>query len=755
MTSASALAGDGRADAGWAAKTEQSEERTPMAKRATADRGWWLLALLVAAVIVATVRPAGADEDVSSTGASPWYETEQGKVRLIADAPAVGGRDTVSLGLQFALAPHWKIYWRSPGDAGFPPHLDWSRSDNLAAADLAWPVPQRFSVQGLETIGYEGNVVLPISARLKQAGADLALRVALDYLTCSDICVPNQAILELILPAKPAPESHGTVVDAGFADLIRHYQDLVPPKTVPGLALRGAFYRGGTSPTLSLRIASERPVATLDAFVDAPGGVAFGAPVVAPGRSAADETILRLPVSGDDASLAALVGHRLTVTLVDGTRSLEADIVPTEAPPPEPPAAGFLAMLALALVGGLILNLMPCVLPVLSIKLLAIIDHAGRSRLEQRVGFLASAVGILLSFLALAVAMILLKDAGLAVGWGVQFQQPWFLIAMAALLTLFAANLWGFFEVPLPGFAGAFHPDFIQVEGRRQAGFARTILGNVAVGAFATLLATPCSAPFLGTAVGFALAAGPREILGIFLALGLGFALPYLIVALVPGVAYLLPRPGMWMVRLRRVLGVVLALTVLWFLYVLMAQIGRDGALTVGALLLVVAGFLGLAHRPWLRRAVPMLAVAGALLVPLVARVPAAATGADGFWRPFDPTAIASLVGSGRVVFVDVTADWCLTCKVNERLVLDTAAVRSHLRAPTVVAMRGDWTQPSAAISAYLHHFGRYGIPFNAVYGPGAPQGLALSEFLTPDAVTEALRQAAGPPAHAGAAARS
>lgn len=698
-----------------------------------------MAAAVLVGVALGSLSAAIAD-DGSADAASSWFQTDQGKVRLIAAAPTVGVGTTVELGLQFELAPRWKIYWRSPGDAGFPPHLDWSRSDNLAAADLAWPVPQRFSVQGLETIGYEGSVVLPITATVKQAGAALNLRAALDYLTCREICIPYQAVLELALPAGPAPANA-----RGFADIIKHFRDLVPPKSASGLAVAGAVYEGGPSPSLALRVVAASPPGALDVFVDAPGGVAFGAPAALPDKTQAGETVLRLPVSGDAASLADLVGHPLTVTIVDGARSLETTVAPAEAPPPVR-TSGFLAMLGLALLGGLILNLMPCVLPVLSIKLLSVIDHAGRSRLEQRVGFLASAAGILLSFLALALAMVLLKGAGLAVGWGVQFQQPCFLIAMAALLTVFAANLWGFFEVPLPGFAGGLAP---MGTGRT---LGRAILGNIAVGAFATLLATPCSAPFLGTAVGFALAAGPVEIFGIFLALGVGLALPYIAVALIPGVAYILPRPGLWMVRLRRILGVALALTAVWLLYVLIAQIGRDGALAVGALLLVVAAFLGLVQQPWLRRGIPALAIVGALLVPLVARVPAAATGADGLWRPFDQGAIAGLVGSGHVVFVDVTADWCLSCKVNERLVLDAADVRSRLRAPGVVAMRADWTQPSAAIAAYLRRFGRYGIPFNAVYGPGAPQGLPLSEFLTQDAVTGALRQAAGPPKRLGAA---
>jgi suppressor for copper-sensitivity B len=393
----------------------------------------------------------------------------------------------------------------------------------------------------------------------------------------------------------------------------------------------------------------------------------------------------------------------------------------------------------LALLGGFILNLMPCVLPVLSIKLLGLVEHAGRPRGAVRATSLATASGVVASFLALAALLIGLKAAGIAVGWGLQFQQPAFLAAMIVLLTLFACNLWGFFEIGLPGWAGSLGAGTAD---RRDDNLA----GNFAAGAFATLLATPCSAPFLGTAVGFALASGPLEILAVFAALGVGLALPYLLVAAVPATARLLPRPGRWMLTLRRALGLLLVGTALWLLWVLRAQAG-DGAAMLVAVLVGAGGLLlRFARRPLLRRA----AVAASLL----AAVPAAALFAGGAapkgvsvegWASFDRDAIDRLVAEGKTVFVDVTADWCLTCQVNKKLVLQTEAVRALLTRPDVVAMRADWTRPDERIAAYLRSFGRYGIPFNAVYGPGAPTGVALSELLTADEVVGALKRAAGP----------
>jgi suppressor for copper-sensitivity B len=679
-------------------------------------RGALRAATLALALLAAT--------EARAATASDWFVTDQGRVRLVAATP--DAEDPVlRLGLDFRLAPHWKIYWRSPGDAGFPPRLDWAGSTNLGAVTMEWPAPARFSVLGLETVGYTGDVVFPLAARVQRPGRPVRLRLTLSYLTCSEICIPYDTTLALDL-------GKGAGAAENFAALIARAAARVPGDgRAAGLALTAATLVTGQHPVLELRLDSTAPLAAPDAFVEGPDGIAFGVPRAAPGDMPG-ETVLRLPAFGERGALDRLVGRPLTVTVVDGTRALEARVAPT-AGPPVADLGLLLGILPLALLGGFILNFMPCVLPVLSIKLLGVVEQGGRSRAELRRGFLAGAAGVILSFLALAIVMVVLRSAGVAVGWGVQFQQPLFLVAMVGLLTLFACNLWGLFEVPLPRWLA-------DVASR---GDGRSLLGNVATGAFATLLATPCSAPFLGTAVGFALAAGPAEIVAIFLALGVGLAAPYLLVAALPRLAQALPRPGRWMLVLRRILGAALAATALWLVSVLMAQIGWVAALTVALLMILVVGALStwrLYGRS--RGAVVTGALLAALLVPLALARPPAPAAVDAFWRPFDRGALDRLVAEGHVVFVDVTADWCLTCKLNKELVIDAPAVHARLDAPGVVAMRADWTRPSDAIAAYLRSFGRYGIPFNAAYGPAAPQGIALSEILTPDAVLSALAAA-------------
>jgi suppressor for copper-sensitivity B len=703
------------------------------------------LVAVMAALLVAATGEAGAT-------VSSWDSMDHARVRLVAESDAVGTTESVRLGLHFQLDEGWKIYWRSPGDAGIPPQLDWADSENLADLAVAWPAPQRFSAFGLQTAGYSGEVVLPLEARLARPGDPLSVRLGVDYLVCEEICVPASARLTLDLtegPAVPSP-------DAG---LIEMFAARIPGGAATagmGIERVEAVRHGGVA-ALRVVARAEAPFADPDLFIepaagaDGDAGLLFGAPDVRvdpDGRRA----VLLASLTDADPAIETLAGRRFTLTLVDGPRAVEVGAEALAAA-----AADDLALLAgvlgLALVGGLILNLMPCVLPVLSLKLLSVVGHGGAARGAVRAGFLASAAGILFSFLALAAVAVALKSAGVSIGWGIQFQQPLFLAAMTLLVVLFACNLWGFFEIRMPRLAAA-------IAERRTGPEAdlHGLGGHFLTGAFATLLATPCSAPFLGTAVGFAFARGAAEIFAIFTALGIGLALPYLLVAAVPRLATLLPRPGAWMVTMKRVLGLALAGTGIWLISVLATQQG------VAAATAVAIGVLGLIAVLWAgrhvgavakRRLAPAAAAGLAALtlaasvLPSVGAPPAVAT-AEGHWQPFDREAIPALLRDGKIVFVDVTADWCLTCQVNKSLVLDRGDVAAWLRSDGVVAMRADWTRPDEGIARYLESFGRYGIPFNAVYGPGTPGGLSLPELLTVDAVVAAVEQAGGQVAVAG-----
>lgn len=426
-----------------------------------------------------------------------------------------------------------------------------------------------------------------------------------------------------------------------------------------------------------------------------------------------------------------------------------AETAPAPAPAPVRPPAGNLALtLLLAVLGGLILNAMPCVLPVLSLKVFGLVRSAGHGHSEVVRGTLATSFGILASFWALGLAAVAFRAAGLAVGWGVQFQHPGFVAFLAVVVVLFCLNLWGLFEIPLP-------PALARLGGSVPS---EGVIGHFVSGLFATLMATPCSAPFLGTAISFALAQTAPVVLAVFTALGVGMALPYLLIAAAPGIARLLPRPGAWMETVRGVMGFLLAAAAVWLFYVLSSQVAPEQLAAVQLGLLGIALFTWLRHRVATGKALRGAAAAGvvaAIAVTLVAAAGGAGAGtaqtasasqpAGGLisWVAFDRSRAESLARGGQLVFVDVTANWCFTCKVNERLVLDTPEVARAFAEHEVVPMKADWTNRDERIGAFLAEHGRYGIPFYLLYRPGkAPH--VFSELPTKDGLIATVRAAAG-----------
>jgi suppressor for copper-sensitivity B len=382
---------------------------------------------------------------------------------------------------------------------------------------------------------------------------------------------------------------------------------------------------------------------------------------------------------------------------------------------------------------------MPCVLPVLSIKVFSLVKSAALSRRAVAASGLATSLGILVSFWALALAAVVAREAGAAVGWGVQFQQPGFVALLAVVVVLFALNLWGVFEIQLP-------QRLARIAG---GGPQEGLGGHFASGLFATLMATPCSAPFLGTAVGFALAQPAPTVLAVFTAIGVGMALPYLALAAWPRLAAMLPRPGAWMVKLKEAMGFLLAGAAVWLFYVLAQQVSASALAGVQLALLTLALVIWLGRAPaprWLRRTAPVAAVlAATAAVAVAAGAPPArdlATDAGGgliAWQPWDAAEVERLAALGTPVFVDVTAAWCFTCKVNERYVLETPPVARAFADAGVVAMKADWTHRDEAIGALLASHGRYGIPFYLLYRPGAAPHV-FPELLTQEMVVDVVR---------------
>ncbi|UWQ97618.1 thioredoxin family protein [Rhodobacteraceae bacterium M385] len=656
---------------------------------------------------------------------------------LTAENSIASGASSISAGLAISLADGWKTYWRSPGEVGLPPEVDFTGSENVANASIIWPAPERFTAFGIQNFGYSGEVVLPLSIALEHPGEAVNLTAHVQLLVCSDVCVPLDFTFLLNIPAGISEEA--PLIDRDAADQIATYAARVPSEVPSNFVSNIEAYIDENAQTLTVFSRGGDVFQAPDIFPEMGGYTAFGAPDIRVGSRGtsvwAQFPILALDPDSTDVAI--------TLTDGDSAATLAATLVDAPIPAPfnlqvEQTSFAALAWIGLfAILGGLILNVMPCVLPVLSIKLASVVSGKSKTQGEIRGSFLASAFGVMAFMWFLAAVTFGLQQIGFTVGWGLQFQNPGFLALMVVILSVFAANMLGLFEIALSS----------RLQTRMAASGSRGgYAGDFATGAFAAVLATPCSAPFLGTAIAFALTGRAIDIAVVFTGLGLGLALPYFIVAAYPRVAQMMPKPGRWMVIVKVVLGALLLVTAAWLIWVLSGVAGSTATFVTVGLTLALIALICVKRIPDLPKWAGIVVLATA---PIVAAGQFADRNAvdlaaiETEWTVFDRAAIARHVSQGDVVFIDVTADWCLTCQANKLLVLDRDPVVSALASNGVITMRADWTRPSEDISRYLASFGRYGIPFNAVYGPGAPDGIVLSELLSAEAVLQALSDAA------------
>jgi thiol:disulfide interchange protein DsbD len=718
-----------------------------------------------------------------------------GRALVEDDVPQLEARLLVShqpdlqAGVLFTLAPGWHLYWRNPGDTGIAPRLEFEAA-GYEMQPLVWPTPQRFEeANGLfTTYGYEGSVLLGGTLLSRgDVAPDAQLSVEVDALVCRTECVPAHFSLSTPL-ASALPGSEQARVDAAFA----HARKQVPPGLdALGLEASAHWLTGAPGPNESRRLklalhtcpvvpSHARPSAT-GACLQAPEPA--DAPLFIPIDAEHFElsNARLLPTEETDAFFALEIeAYRLSdegmaapeppgsaandrlhglLGVRDDTgalRHVEIDLAIAAKPEREAGMAAavsfgdWLQVGLLALLGGLILNGMPCVLPVLAIKAVAIADLAERDRSEIRVQGLAYTIGVLASMATLATVVIALRAAGHSVGWGFQFQEPLFVAAISAIVVAFALNLFGVYEIELG-------QGRLATLGQEGSSLQRSLFE----GLLAVVLATPCTAPFLGTAVGFAFAGSAPVILFIFLAIGLGLAMPFLLVSFFPGLARLVPRSGPWMLQLRAGLGFCLLATAVWLLWVL----GRSGG--TGAVIATVSVLLGLAFvlwvfgqlQPlrslWLGRAsafaILCLAVASFNLIELDRVEPAGAdthvpstdvAGREHEWSPWSEEAVHGALAAGRPSFVVFTADWCLTCQVNEHTVLEREEIRQALAEGGYALFEADWSRRDEVIRRKLAEFGRAGVPLYLVYSPEAPtRPQILPELLTRKQVLAALER--------------
>ncbi|MBY7767578.1 thioredoxin family protein [Vibrio fluvialis] len=633
--------------------------------------------------------------------------------------------------LDVKLEQPWKTYWRSPGEGGVAPEINWQGSTNLDTVDWHWPFPQRFSVLGIETLGYRGDTIFPITLRVHDLTAPVELKANLSLSSCSTVCVINDYPFMLAFtPTELSPEP----------DAMRRFAEAMSrvPQADASMTDVSAVWDSSAQQlelTLNRSTGWSLPVVLVDGQSAAVVDSSFIHP-----KTQVDGQMLRVTYDVTHwLGQADLSGERVDVTISDQNYLSEISLNVTDGTISPQAQWPLVTMLLMALIGGLILNLMPCVLPVLGMKLASIVNTPHRERRKVRAQFLASSAGIISAFWMIALGLMILKASGEAVGWGIQFQSDGFLALMLLVTTLFGANMLGLFELRLPSTLNTW------LAARGGNGY----VGHYVQGLFATLLATPCSAPFLGTAVAFALAADNVTLWVIFSGLGVGFALPWLIIALFPSLATKLPAPGQWMNRTKLLFGAMMLATTVWLATLLTAHWPTWGIfayLLMAALLLLWRGARVYGGRQiGIVACVSLLGLSAVLVVgSLTAEKWSTPLPQELSWQPLNATIIDESAAQGKVVFVDVTAEWCITCKANKIGVLLQQPVYQALQDDDVVRVRGDWSLPNASVTQYLQQNGRFGVPFNIVYGPGAPDGIALPVILSDRAVMEAIQQARG-----------
>nr|WP_315491173.1 thioredoxin family protein [uncultured Rhodoferax sp.] len=700
---------------------------------------------------------------------SAVVQTEQVRAELLAHVPdGIDPGKTVWLGLQLKHQPHWHTYWTNPGDSGLPTTLQWTLPAGLTAGDIAWPTPRRIPVGGMANFGYEDTVLLPVPLTVGKdfkpaANGMLEIGLAANWLVCRQECIPQEGRFVLQLPTRGSTAVHGAAFEAtraaspraanGSAQATLQGDAMVVsvtglPASWSGRALQvfpetAHIVEPVTTPQASDAVASGTPTAGSPPTQAWNNGVWSAHFPLSTQRESAPSTLPVVLVLGTD-SLRTEATISGTWPAVGAATPLATATSATFATQPVPVVAGGLGTWGLALLaavlGGLILNLMPCVLPVLAIKVLGFARHSEHSRASQRAQGLAYTAGVVLSFVALGALMLALRASGEQLGWGFHLQSPAVLAALATLFTLLGLNLAGVFEI------GSLLPHRIASLQARHP-----VVDAFLSGVLAVAIASPCTAPFMGASLGYAISLPAAQALGIFAALGLGLALPFLAAAWVPAVGNWLPRPGAWMDTLRRFMAFPMLATVVWLVWVLGHLSGVDGAGALLALLLCLSLLVWALNLDGRSRTV-FASISVALLLgltgaigPLVVKTEDTATNAgaataasNGQWQAWAPGKVEAELAAGRPVFVDFTAAWCITCQYNKKTTLANAEVLADMRARNVTLLRADWTRRDPAITVALEALGRSGVPVYVLHQAGKPP-VVFSEILDVQALRSAL----------------
>ena len=651
---------------------------------------------------------------------SDWSVGETSKLRLIS-AYSQNDSKNFMIGLEYQMDPGWKTYWKSPGDGGFAQSISWENSTNVKNVNILWPTPIEFEILGLTSLGYQNDIIFPLEIELEDELKNTFLNLHITFLICKEICIPGDATIFLEIPS-------------GEKKLTNNYYDLekalslLPKEDFNGSYLKKInfnVFNDDTHSNIQLIFESDKNFVSPKIFLHSP----FGLPVIKNSLNYSNDSKKITANFKFDKDLISKNNFPLEVSISDVNHNFKQvlNVEVNDKPLRSKINQTFIYYILISLLAGLILNVMPCVFPVLSIKLMSVFSS---NEHNARVSFVTTALGIISSFVLLGLIFLLLQYFKVSIAWGMQFQQPYFLIFISLIIFLFMMNMFGQFEITLP-------PQISNL-----SFFGTTNNKNTKDffnGFFATLMATPCSAPFVGTAITAAFTQSYAIGISIFLFMGVGMSLPYLLIALFPKLINYLPKPGKWMIYIKYLLGLLLLATVLWLFNILLNFFNYYFIISL------IIFFLLLSYR----QKIPFQKNIISVIILLVMFSSSSFSffqqnrvfEIEKDWLNFYDITLDKLINENKIVFLDITADWCATCQFNKINVLNSETIISLFKENDVTLIRADWTKPNDKINLFLEKYDRFGIPFNAFFSPNFPEGILLSELLSEKEMIDAINK--------------
>ena len=657
---------------------------------------------------------------LSVASSSDWSISETSKLRLISPY-SQNDEKNILIGLEYKMQPGWKTYWKSPGDGGFAQSISWENSVNVKNVNILWPTPIEFEILGLTSLGYQNNVIFPLEVEIEDELQNTSLNLHVSFLICKDICIPGDARIFLEIPS-----GEKKLTDSYFN--LERALSYLPEKDFNSSYLKNInanVFKNTNYSTIQVQFESDKAFVNPKIYLHTP----FGLPVVKNSITYSNNNKFIIAEFKFNNDLISEEKFPLEIIIKDknhnfqkllnnqiGNNSLNSNVNNT-----------YIYYLLISLLAGLILNLMPCVLPILSIKLMSIFNT---DQHNARVSFLTTAFGIISSFVLLGFIFLLLQYIQVSISWGMQFQQPYFLVLITLIMFLFMMNMFGQFEIILPnklssiGFFGANNNKYLK---------------DFFNGFFATLMATPCSAPFVGTAITAAFTQSYLMSISIFFLMGFGMSLPYLLIASFPKLINFIPKPGKWMIYFKYFLGLLLLATVIWLSNILLNFFNYNFIILCWIL------FLVLSYRqkiPYLKNTITfivLLTIFSSSSLKIFQQNSIFQYDKD--WQNFFEVDINQIVQNDQIVFLDITADWCATCQFNKVNVLNSDSVKSLFKDNNISLIRADWTRPNEKINMFLEKYDRFGIPFNAIFSKNFPNGILLSELLSEKEILKAIHK--------------